>query len=46
MMRPAVLSALVALIACGPAVKQLEAVPAQLTLEALGATARVEAFYR
>jgi hypothetical protein len=43
MMRPAVLSAL---IACGPAVKQLEAVPAQLTLEALGATARVEAVPR
>ncbi|MBI5068521.1 MAG: Ig-like domain-containing protein [Deltaproteobacteria bacterium] len=46
MMRPAVLSALVALAACGPAVKQVDVVPAEITLEAVGATARVEAVPR
>jgi len=46
MMRPAVLSALVALAACGPAVKQVDVAPAQLTLEAAGATAALQAVPR
>lgn len=45
-MRPAVLSALVALAACGPAVKQVEVVPAQLVLESAGASAELRATAR
>ncbi len=45
-MRPAVFSALVALAACGPAVKQLDVAPASLTLEAVGATAELKAVPR
>jgi len=45
-MRPAVLSALVALAACGPAVKKVDVAPAQLTLEAAGAGATLQAVAR
>ena len=45
-MRPVVLSALVALAACGPAVKQIDVTPAQLRLEAVGATATLAAVVR
>jgi len=42
-MRPAVLPALVALAACGPAVKQVDVDPAQLVLESSGASAQLKA---
>lgn len=45
-MRPAVLSALAALAACGPAVKQVDVVPNQVTLDAAGATAELRATVR